>query len=152
MQKEKINNIDTMCFFPHDFEGTRRFFEDVWGFKVKNIRYSTENAGSEIHYIEYRFKDASIGLWNRKEIAGIVGEKTIEGVGCNFMTAVKLQRMEDIDEIYEEFTKRGVICICKPETFGFGSRAAYFLDHEKNIWEFYAWCDGADGPALVKRD
>ena len=57
--------------------------------------------------------------------------------------------MEDVDELYEEFTKRGVKCISKPHTYNFGSRAAYFLDHEENIWEFFAWCEGGDGPALV---
>lgn len=148
--QDKIDNIDAVCFFPKDFEGARRFFEDVWGFKPKRIQPPVQETGFTTNFIEYIFRGATIAIWDRKEVIDIMGEEAIGGEGHNYMTAVKLPRVEDVDELYEEFVGRGVTCISKPTTHSFGSRAAYFLDYEKNIWEFFAWCEGGDGPALVK--
>lgn len=148
--QEKIDNIDAVCFFPKDFEGARRFFEEVWGFLPKRIQPPVAETGFTTNFIEYKFYGATIAIWDRKEVIGIMGEEAIGGEGHNYMTAVKLPRPEDVDRVYEDFTKRGVICISKPTTYNFGSHAAYFLDHEKNIWEFFAWTQGGeDGPALV---
>lgn len=147
--QDKIDNIDAVCFFPRDFEGSRRFFEEVWGLKPKRIQPPVAETGFTTNFIEYTLRGATIAIWDRKEVSDIMGADAIGGEGHNYMTAVKLPRMEDVDELYEEFTKRGVKCISKPHTYKFGSRAAYFLDHEENIWEFFAWCEGGDGPALV---
>ena len=48
----------------------------------------------------------------------------------------------------KELTANGVECIQQPTTYEFGSRAAYFLDYEKNIWEVFAWKEG-NGPGLL---
>ncbi|GEM_PF-622520 len=149
--KDKLDNINGICFFPRDFEASRKFFEEVWGFKPRRVQPPSAETGDAVSYVDYAFRGTVIALWDRKEAGPILGEQAISGEGHNYMTAVKLNKVEDIDAVYEEFTAKGVVCISKPETFSFGSRAAYFLDNEKNIWEFFAWCEGGDGPALVER-
>lgn len=39
---EKLDNIEAICFFPKDFDGSRRFFEDKWGFQPKRIQPTVE--------------------------------------------------------------------------------------------------------------
>ena len=142
---EKLDNIEAICFFPKDFDGSRKFFEEKWGFRPKRIQPTVENP----NFIEYSFRGATIAIWARDAVAEIMGEENLMDEAHNFMAAIKVPRVEDVDEIYEDFTAKGVVCISKPETFGFGSRAAYFLDYERNIWEIFAWVEGGDGPALV---
>ena len=36
--KDKIDNIEAVCLFPKDFEASRRFYEDVFGFRPKRIQ------------------------------------------------------------------------------------------------------------------
>lgn len=115
---EKLDNIEAICFFPKDFDGSRRFFEDKWGFQPKRIQPTVENP----NFIEYSFRGATIAIWARDAVAEIMGEQNLMDEAHNFMTAIKVPRVEDVDEIYEDFTSKGVVCISKPETFGFGSR------------------------------
>ena len=145
--RDKIDNIDAVCFFPKDFEKAKKFFEEVWEFKPKRIQPPVKETGFVTNFIEYQFKGATVAIWDRKEAGEIMGD--IFGEDHNYMTAVELKDMKDVDELYEKFTERGVRFVCKPTTFSFGSRAAYCLDIEGNIWEFYAWTNGGEGPALV---
>lgn len=146
--QDKIDNIDAVCFFPKDFEGARRFFEEVWEFTPKRIQPPVEETGYTTNFVEYVFRGATVAIWDRKEVTEIMGEAAI-GEGHSYMTAVKLPSVQDVDAVYEEFMGKGVRCISKPHTYNFGSRAAYFLDFEGNVWEFFAWSEGGDGPALV---
>ena len=52
------------------------------------------------------------------------------------------------DPEHANYIANGVECIQQPTTYEFGSRAAYFLDYEKNIWEVFAWKEG-NGPGLL---
>jgi len=149
--KDKLDNINGICFFPRDFERAREFFEGIWGFKPRRVQPPSPETGGKVNYVDYSFRGAVIVLWDREEVSRILGADVV-GEAHNYMTAVRLNRVDDIDEVYEEFTAKGVTCISKPETFSFGSRAAYFLDCEKNIWELFAWCEGGEGPALIDRD
>ena len=72
----------------------------------------------------------------------------VEKFGHHFMLAVKVPALADVDAIYQELIANGVECIQQPTTYEFGSRAAYFLDYEKNIWEVFAWKEG-NGPGLL---
>ena len=150
--KDKIDNIEAICLFPRDFEASRRFYEDVFGFQPKRIQKDGVDPTVENpNFIEYQFHGATFALWARDAVADIMGEENLNApvAAHNFMTAVRLKRVDEVDELYEEFKKRGVQCLSKPTTYHFGSRAAYYQDLEGNIWEFYAWCDGKDGPSLV---
>lgn len=150
-QKE-YDRIEAVCLFPKDFEASRRFYEDVFGFKPKRIQKDGIDPTVENpNFIEYEFQSATFALWARDAVAPIMGEENLGEpvLAHNFMIAVRLKSLDDVDEIYEAFSARGVKCLSKPTTYHFGSRAAYYQDIEGNVWEFYAWCDGKDGPSLV---
>lgn len=150
--QEKIDNIEAICLFPKDFAASRKFYEEVFGFQPKRIQKDgVDPTVQNPNFIEYQFHGATFALWSRDAVRDIMGENNLNEPSSahNFMTAVRLHNLEDVDLIYEEFVKRGVKCLSKPTTYHFGSRAAYYQDIEGNIWEFYAWCNGKDGPSLV---
>ena len=135
--KDKIDRIDAICLFPRDFKGSRRFLEEVFGFEPKRIQPTIENP----NFIEYYFKGSTFGLWERSAVAEIMGEENLGENAHSFLIAIRLPTCEDINEIHKEFVERGVICVCEPKTYDFGQRAAFYQDHEENIWEFYAICE-----------
>ena len=150
--KDKIDNIEAVCLFPKDFEASRRFYEGVFGFRPTRIQNDGVDPTVENpNFIEYKFQGATFALWSRDAVADIMGEDHLKQpvMPHNFMTAVRLKSVEDVDVIHQGFMERGVKCLREPNTYHFGSRAAYYQDIEGNIWEFYAWCDGKDGPSLV---
>ena len=90
---------------------------------------------------QYYFKGSTFGLWERSAVAEIMGEENLGENAHSFLIAIRLPTCEDINEIHKEFVERGVICVCEPKTYDFGQRAAFYQDHEENIWEFYAICE-----------
>lgn len=153
MKNAYFDNIEAVCLFPKDFEASRRFYEDVFGFKPKRIQKDGVDPTVENpNFIEYQFgNSATFALWARDAVDEIMGAENLlpPQLAHNFMTAIRLKNINDVDEIYEGLVSKGVNCLSKPHTYHFGSRAFYCTDNEGNIWEFYAWCNGADGPSLV---
>jgi catechol 2,3-dioxygenase-like lactoylglutathione lyase family enzyme len=141
---DRITKINDICLFVRDFEGSLKFYKEKFGFKPKRLQPDEENA----NYVEFDFAGTTVTLWARSGLYDIIDSKYVEGAGHPFMIAVKLPALADVDAIHGEFTERGVTCIKAPETYGFGSRAAYYLDYEENVWEFFAWESG-DGPGLL---
>ena len=150
--QDKIDNIEAICLFPKDFEASRRFYEDVFGFQPKRIQKDGVDPTVENpNFIEYQFHGATFALWARDAVADIMGEENLKApvMAHNFMIAVRVKNVDDVDLVHKGFMERGVKCLSVPTTHHFGSRAAYYQDIEGNIWEIYAWCDGKDGPSLV---
>ncbi len=132
---EKIDEINAVCFFPSNFTRARRFYEDVFGFQPKRIQPTLENP----NFIEYYFRGTTVGIWERSAVAAIMGEENLLSEDAhNFLTSVKLKTPADVDEVCEEFEKRGVVFLAKPKAYRFGSYAMYVQDCDKNIWEFFA--------------
>ncbi len=142
---EKINKINDICMFVKDFNGALEFFTKKFGFKVKRLQPSIINAD----YAEFEFKGTSITLWQIDGVTKVIDKKYLKEKGHNFMIAVKVESVDCVDQIHKEFIKNGVICIKEPTDYPFGSRAAYYLDFEENIWEMFAWIDGKNGPGLL---
>ena len=73
--KDKIDNIEAVCLFPKDFEASRRFYEDVFGFRPKRIQNDGVDPTVENpNFIEYKFQGATFALWSRDAVADIMGE------------------------------------------------------------------------------
>lgn len=141
-QLRKINDI---CFYVKDFKGSLKFFTEKFGFSVKRLQPTPENA----NYAEFDFMGTTVSMWERTGVYAALDKKYLGGEGHNFMIAIKVETPDDVDSIYEELTARGVTCISKPETYPFGARASYYQDHEQNIWEVFAWQEGGSGPGLL---
>ena len=87
-------------------------------------------------------------MWDKSGVTQVLDSKYLGGEGHHFMLAVKVPAPGDVDDIHEELVIRGVECISSPNVYPFGSKAAYYLDHERNIWEVFAWMEG-NGPGLL---
>lgn len=141
---KKLTKINDICLFVKDFKQSMQYYTEKFGFKVKRLQPDVENA----NYVEFDFHGTSLTMWEQNGVLSVLDNKHLGGDGHHFMIAIKVPAISDVDEIYEELTVRGVECISKPTTYPFGSRAAYFYDYEKNIWEVFAWEEG-NGPGLV---
>jgi catechol 2,3-dioxygenase-like lactoylglutathione lyase family enzyme len=142
----KLTHINDICLFVKDFQGSLKFYTEKFGFKVKRLQPDEANA----NYAEFEFHGTSVTLWHREGLFEVVDRKYIEGDGHPFMIAIKVPSVQDVNDIYAELTSRGVECIGEPRDFEFGARASYYLDHEGNVWEVFAWIEGGDGPGLLE--
>ena len=141
---QKLTKVNDICLFVKDFQGSLKFYTEKFGFKVKRLQPDSEHA----NYAEFEFQGTSVTLWDKRCLCEVVDHTYIDGEGHHFMIAVKVPEFQDVDDMFEELTANGVSCIKEPTTYGFGSRAAYFLDYEGNIWEVFAWEEG-NGPGLL---
>lgn len=145
MQKlENLTKINDICLYVRDFKNSLKFYTEKFGFKVKRLQPNEENA----NYAEFEFQGTGVTIWERSGVCTVLDEKHLGTNGHAFMIAVKVPTMDDVDDIYEELTSRGVKCICEPTTYEFGARASYYTDYEDNIWEVFAWEEG-NGPGLL---
>lgn len=141
---EKLTKLNDICLFVDDFQGSLKFYTEKFGFKVIRLQPDPEHA----NYAQFDFNGTAVTLWQKDGVVEAMGGEHLGGYGHRFMLAVKVPELKDVDEIYQELTANGVECFRKPVTYPFGSRAAYFLDYEKNIWEVFAWEEG-NGPGLL---
>lgn len=144
----KINKINDLCLFVKDFKGTVEFFTKKFGFELKRLQPNEKDA----NYAEFNFKGTSLTLWQRDGVTSVIDQKYLAKEGHNYMIAIKVDTVEDVNEIHNKFKKNGVVCIKEPQDYIFGSRAAYYLDCERNIWEIFAWLDGKNGPGLLNQE
>jgi catechol 2,3-dioxygenase-like lactoylglutathione lyase family enzyme len=141
---DKIKTVNDICLFVKDFDGALEFYKKKFGMIPKRLQPSESDA----NYAELDFEGTTVTLWARSGVYDVIDSRYVEGGGHPFMIAVKVPAISDVNDIYDAFSANGVVCIKEPATYAFGSRAAYFLDYEENIWEIFAWVDG-DGPGLL---
>lgn len=141
---EKLTKLNDICLFVDDFQGSLKFYTEKFGFKVIRLQPDPEHA----NYAQFDFQGTAVTLWQKDGVIEAMGDEHLGPCGHHFMLAVKVPELGDVDAICEELTANGVECFQKPTTYPFGSRAAYFLDYEKNIWEVFAWEEG-NGPGLL---
>ena len=130
---DKLAKINDICLFVKDFEGSIEFFTEK--FDLKRLPPDSDN----IHYARFNFLGTILTLWDKRHVCEVIDHKYIDGEGHHFMIAIQVPGTRDVDDIHSALTARGVVCVKPPEDYSFGTRSAYFLDHEKNIWEVFAW-------------
>jgi len=135
-----LRKINDLCLFVPDIEEAVEFYTEKMGFEI--IR-------RQPGYVQFDFQGTSLTMWQEDGVYRAVKKEYLGGEGNHFMIAIKVPTLEDVDNLHEELVSRGVECISEPETYPFGSRAVYFRDINKNIWEVFAWVEG-DGPGLLK--
>ena len=135
-QLRKLNDV---CLFVKDLEETERFYAEKLGFMVKRRQPG---------YIELDFDGTSVTLWEERGVLAAIEKKHLGGDGHHFMLAVRVSRLEDVDEIAARLKACGVLIISEARTYPWGAKALYFKDNEGNIWEVFAWQQG-NGPGLT---
>ncbi|MFF2447406.1 VOC family protein [Neobacillus sp. NPDC058068] len=133
---KKLNDI---CLFVPNVEEAVQFYTDKMGFELVRRQPG---------YVQFDFQGTSLTLWQEDGVYRAIQKEYLGGEGNHFMLAIKVPSLEDVDQLYEELVNRGVECISPPETYQWGSRAVYFRDLNKNIWEIFAWEEG-NGPGLL---
>ncbi|MDR1482773.1 MAG: VOC family protein [Synergistaceae bacterium] len=141
---DRLAKVNDICLFVRDFKGSVKFYTEKFGLRVKRLQPDSEHA----NYAEFDFNGTSVTLWDESGVREILDRACLGGEGHHFMIAVKVPSVEDVDAIHGELTGRGVVCVSCPKIYPFGSKAAYYLDHERNIWEIFAWMEG-NGPGLL---
>lgn len=141
---DMLTNINDICLFVKDFQGSLKYYTEKFGFKIKRLQPDSEHA----NYAEFEFHGTAVTLWEKKGLCEVLDQAYVDGEGHHFMIAVKVPTMQDVEDISSELIKNGVNCIKHPTVYEFGSKAAYFQDFEKNIWEVFAWQEG-NGPGLL---
>lgn len=63
--------------------------------------------------------------------------------GGHVMLAVELDTGEQVDELFETLTARGLTASGPPAVYEWGARSTYFVDPDGYIWEIYAFVEDA---------
>lgn len=141
-----LNKINDICLYVDNFQESVKFYQEVFGFKLKRLQPSKEKA----NYAEFEFQGTSLTLWEKNsvirdtELKNYLGERGIP----SFMIAIRVDELTDVDEMYASVVSRGARSISSPKDYEFGSRACYILDNEGNIWEIFSWLDHKMGPGI----
>ncbi|MCL2694747.1 MAG: VOC family protein [Clostridiales bacterium] len=139
-----LTKVNDICLYVKDFQGSLRFYTEKFGFKVKRLQPDADHA----NYAEFAFHGTSVTMWDVKGVSEVLDPTCLGGEGHHFMIAVKVPAADDVDAIHTALVSRGVPCLSAPTVYPFGSKAAYYQDYEKNIWEVFAWMEG-NGPGLL---
>lgn len=139
MALEQLNKLNDICLFVHDLAACETFYQEKMGFTIKRRQPG---------YTEFVFQGTSVTMWQKPGMFVAIPEAALGQKGHNFMLAVRVARLQDVDEIMDELVRRGVTLLSPATTYPWGARAAYFPDPEGNIWEVFAWEEG-NGPGLV---
>lgn len=135
----RLQKLNDICLYVPDLEEAVKFYTEKMDFKIKRRQPG---------YVEFDFQGTSLTLWQVDGVYLALKKEHLGGMGHHFMLAVKVVASQEVDEIYEELTRRGVECISLPTTYPWGARAVYFKDLIGNIWEIFAW-EEIDGPGLL---
>jgi hypothetical protein len=135
----RLRKINDVCLFVKNLEETERFYTEKLGLDVKRRQPG---------YVEFDFDGTSVTLWEERGVLAAVEEKHLGGDGHHFMLAVRVSRLQDVDEVAAKLKVRGVPIVSEPRTYPWGARATYFKDNCGNIWEVFAWEEG-EGPGLT---
>lgn len=123
----KLNDI---CLYVPDLDLAIEFYTKKMGFNLVSRR--------DIYYAEFEFSGTSLTIWREDEVYQAVKKEHMGGDGHHFMLAIKVPTLQDVDDLYEELSARGVECISEPKTYHWNCRAVYFKDLCENIWEIFA--------------
>lgn len=105
------------------------FYSDVLEFEVI---WGDENS----NYAEFKFNGATLGVFDRKQMAQAIGEKYSKDIAKADRTAL-IFKVKSVEETYQKF-KSKVEFITKPTSQkGWGIKVAHFRDPAGSLIEIY---------------
>lgn len=60
---DKLTKLNDICLFVKDFQGALKFYTEKFGFQVKRLQPTPENA----NYAEFEFHGTAVTLWDKKD-------------------------------------------------------------------------------------
>lgn len=120
-----LNSVDTITLFTEDLEGSKLFYQDVFGLPVV-----FEDAESVV----FRFANTMINLLETSAAYELIQPGAVAGMeaGSRFQFTVNV---DDVDAMCEELADRGVPLLNGPIDRAWGVRTASFTDPGGHIWE-----------------
>ncbi|MCM3626595.1 VOC family protein [Paenibacillus glycanilyticus] len=118
-------NVDVVTVFVEDLQGTKAFYQDVFGLSAVY-----EDDVSAV----FSFGNMSINLLNISEAYGLIepGAVASRESGSRFQFTI---RVEDVDAVCNELHSRGVVLLNGPVDRPWGVRTAAFTDPAGHVWE-----------------
>ena len=106
MKTKLLRNLNDVCLFVQDFDGSVKFYEEKLGFKIVRRQPG---------YVEFDFNGTSVTLWDEAGVYTAIPKEELGGPGNHFMLAVKVPELQDVDDICDELRQRGVDFISEPK-------------------------------------
>ena len=110
-----------------DLEAMKNFYKEKFGWKTMK---------DENGIVFFKLNGFIFGLYPKHELAEDIGVPDNGNGFKQFSMAINLSSEKEVDELFEEFKKKGVKIIKAPEKVFWGGYRGYVADIENNYWEF----------------
>lgn len=77
-------------------------------------------------------------VWQWDHLCEHLGMEVMSQVKNRTQSAIYFDNPDDVDRAYEELKAKGIHFLTEPKNWPWHARAAYFLDHDGNMWEIYS--------------
>ena len=118
-------SIAAITLFTKDLEGSKRFYQTVFD---KSLVFEDDNSAV------FKFGDTLVNLLKISEADELIEPAKVASRGAG-ARAVFTVKVDDVDAICAELTKRGVKLLNGPVDRPWGPRTASFRDPGGHIWE-----------------
>lgn len=120
-----LKSIGAITLFVEDLQGTKSFYQDVFG---RPVIYEDESSAV------IKFDNTIINLLQAADADELIEPAAVaaSGAGSRFMVSIWV---DDTDAVCAELAKRGVPLLNGPVTREWGKRTAAFADPAGHVWE-----------------
>jgi catechol 2,3-dioxygenase-like lactoylglutathione lyase family enzyme len=127
--------ISDVCILVQDIEASIRFYTEKLGYQIAHRMPG---------FADFMGPPPTLALWdiahiNRHTAVGV----RPQGRADNLLIAVRLPTPAAVDQLAAELAARGVVITDPPSARVWRARCAYFKGPDGEVWELYAWLDGA---------
>ena len=132
MSLDPLRNLTDIGLFVSDMERAVAFYNETLGFELKR---------RDIGFAEFQTNGVGLALWEVSDVTQALALAETPRQGLSAMVAVRVERADAVDALYDELAAKGVTIVQAPTTHAWNARTTYFSDPDGNLWEIYAWVD-----------
>jgi lactoylglutathione lyase len=123
--------LDLISIVTSQSKAMKHFYTDTLGFK---IMLDLEN------YCEFENQGVRFAITTHKVMSDATQHPSFskKREGQSFELAFKVPTSEEVDDVYQEWVRKGAQPIQEPETMPWNQRTAFFADPDGNIHEIFA--------------
>ena len=129
------SQISFVVLYVKDLDESRTFYEKTLGFPVKQ---------TDEGYVEFDTRGAPLALMSLDAAAALTGATPTASTAVPRFS-LSLGEVANVDEVYEELQRAGVMFVKPPQTQPWGQRTTHFSDPDGNLWEVFTWTKKDNG-------
>ena len=114
----------SVCLLVDNFQRSLDFYTNIFGLKTS---YEDQKG----KFASFKFGDASLGIFQKKEATGMFPKKYMKPSGGFLMG----DRVNNLVKACKKLKEKGIKIFEGPKETTWGQKVAYFHDPDKNIWE-----------------